>query len=418
MGIDKLRLRADSQSVSATPDPSILRHPPFGLFLSARACTGFAYQMQSVAIGWQVYALTNSAFALGIVGLVQFMPVLLLTLAAGHVADRYDRRRVAQCCQIVEGCAGLTLATGTVSGLLSMTGIYVIVGVIGCARAFESPALSALMPGLVCKEQLQRANAWSASANQTASIMGPAFGGLFYELSPPVAFMVAGVLFLVASLLVALVRVDFSMVRGGSATLKSVFSGVVFIRSNPAILGSISLDLFAVLLGGATALLPIFARDILHTGPWGLGMLRAAPAIGALAMSVVLARHPIRRRSGETMLAAVAIYGLATVVFALSDSLVISLIGLCALGAADVVSVVIRSALVQMRTPDAMRGRVSAVNNLFIGTSNELGEFESGMTAALFGAVPATLMGGVGTVAIAFLWFKLFPTLRAIDRPD
>ncbi len=393
----------------------LLRHRPFALFWSARICSSLAFQMQSVAIGWQVYALTGSALDLGLVGLAQFLPIALLTLAVGHVADRYDRRRIVAACQVVEAAIAVCLALGVGAGWLGAPGIFALVALLGAARAFEAPTLSALMPGLVGEARLQQASAWSASANQTATIIGPALGGLLYALGGSVPFALAAALFLAASTLVRLIRVECPLPHREPATMRSVLSGITFIRQNPAVLGAISLDLFAVLLGGATALLPIFARDILHTGSWGLGVLRAAPAVGALGMSVLLARRPLRRHAGRIMFAAVAVFGLATVTFALSRSLTVSLLALVLLGAADVVSVVIRFALVQIRTPDAMRGRVGAVNMLFIGASNQLGEFESGVTAALLGTVPAALVGGVATIGIALLWMRLFPALRDID---
>ena len=395
---------------------SLLRHRPFVLFWFARVLSSFSYQMQAVAIGWQVYALTHSAFDLGMVGLAQFLPVLLLSLPAGHVADRYDRRLVVRICQMVEALAGIMLVAGIASGRLGVAGVFAIVALIGAARAFEAPTLSALMPGLVTEAQLQQASAWSASANQTASIIGPAFGGLLYAVGAAVPFALAATLYLLASVLVALIRIERATAPREPASLASVFLGIRFIRGNPAILGAISLDLFAVLLGGATALLPVYARDILHTGPWGLGVLRAAPAVGALLMSTALLHRPLRRRAGRVMFAAVIVFGLATVVFAISRSVMLSLGALCVLGAADVVSVVIRYSLVQTNTPDAMRGRVSAVNMLFIGTSNQLGEFESGTTAALLGVVPATVLGGIGTIVVALLWMRWFPALRDVDR--
>jgi MFS family permease len=396
------------------PD-SVIRHPPFAFFWCARVLSSFAYQMQAVAIGWQVYALTSSAFDLGLVGLAQFVPVVLLTLVAGHTADRYDRRRIVQLCQAVECMASLTLATGTAFGWLGVHGIFGIVALVGAARAFEAPTLSALMPGLVSRASLSQASAWSASANQTASIVGPAFGGVLYAVGAPVPFACVAGLYLLAILFVALIRIEHVPPAREPISLQSVFLGIVFIRHNPAILGAISLDLFAVLLGGATALLPIFARDILHTGSWGLGLLRASPAVGALTMSVLLAHRPLRRRAGHIMFGAVIVFGMATIVFALSHSILLSVAALGVLGAADVVSVVVRYSLVQSNTPDTMRGRVSAVNTLFIGTSNQLGEFESGMAAAALGTVPATVLGGVGTIVVALLWMRWFPALREVD---
>jgi MFS family permease len=400
----------------SSPPRSLLRSAPFALFWAARVCTSFGYQMQSVAIGWRVYELTGSALNLGLIGLAQFLPIALLTLPAGHVADRFDRRRVVAVCQAIEAVASLTLALGTLGGWLPVGGIYALVMVAGSARAFESPTLAALMPGLIETEQLQQASALSASANQTATVLGPALGGLLYVFGAAVPFALTAGLFVMASVCVSCIRRMHPTAPREAPTLRSVFSGIVFIWEHPAVLGAISLDLFAVLLGGATALLPIYARDILHTGSVGLGILRAAPAVGALATSLLLARRPLRRHAGRIMFGAVIVFGVATAVFALSHSMAVSLLALATLGAADVVSVVIRFALVQIRTPDEMRGRVSAVNMLFIGTSNQLGEFESGATAALFGTVPAALLGGIGTIVVALLWMRMFPSLRRVDQ--
>ena len=394
---------------------SILRHKPFAFFWFARGFTSIAFQIQGVAVGWQVYALTGSPFYLGLVGLAQFLPMFLLTLAVGHVADRYDRRLVVRLCQIVEGLAAAVLALGSFSGWQSKESILAVVFFAGAARAFEGPTLQALVPGLVPAPIIPRAMAWSASAHQTATILGPALGGLLYTAGPTMAYATAGILFLAASSLIALIHIERTPPDREPVSLQSVFAGVVFIRNHPVILGAISLDLFAVLLGGATALLPVYARDILVTGPWGLGLLRSAPAVGALGMSIFLARHMIEHRVGWIMFGAVAIFGAATVAFALSTSFVLSFGTLVALGAADVISVVIRSSLVQIKTPDEMRGRVSAVNSMFIGTSNQLGEFESGLTGALFGVVPAVLIGGVGTLIVVLIWMRLFPQLLRID---
>jgi len=394
---------------------SVLRHKPFRLYWLARVCSSVAYQMQGVAVGWQVYALTGSVFYLGLVGLAQFLPMFLLTLVVGQVADRYDRRRVAGICQLMEGAALACLALGSHGGWLGKEAILGTVFVIGAARAFEGPTMQALVPGLVEQELIPEAAAWSASANQTASIVGPAVGGLLYVLGPVTVYAVASLLFFAASSLLAAIRGARSSLRREPVTVQSLFAGIAFIRSRPEILGAISLDLFAVLLGGATALLPVYARDILHTGPWGLGLLRSSPAIGALVMSLYLARNPLQRRVGRTMFTSVFIFGLGTIVFALSASFLLSVGSLIVLGAADVISVVIRSSLVQIETPDGMRGRVSAVNSMFVGTSNQLGEFESGVTAALFGTVPAVLIGGVGTLLVVVLWMRFFPRLAAID---
>ena len=395
---------------------SVLRHPAFALFWASRVFSTVAFQMQAVAIGWQVYGLTGSAFALGLVGLAQFVPALALAFVVGPVADRFDRRHIVRLCQAVEGLAIAGLAVAWFTGNLDIGPIFGAIFVIGCARAFEAPTLQALLPGLIPVDLLPRALAWSSTASQTAIICGPAVGGLLYAISPGTVYAVSAALFLVSCCLIGLIRLERVPPRREPVTLASVFAGVAFIRSRPAVLGAISLDLFAVLLGGATALLPIFARDILEIGPWGLGILRSAPALGALFMSLVLAHTPLRGKVGRIMFAAVALFGLATIVFALSTSFWLSLAALVVLGAADSISVVIRLSLVQLETPDEMRGRVSAVNFIFIGTSNQLGEFESGLTAAWFGAVPAALIGGIGTLLVVLIWMRAFPALARRDR--
>jgi len=372
-----------------------------------------AFQMMSVAIGWQIYSITHSAFALGLVGLSQFLPMFMLTLVVGHVADRYDRRTIAFICQAIQGVAALTLCIATWHGSTSQGLIYLIAAIAGSARAFESPSMAALLPNLIPRAQLQYATAWSTSANQTAQILGPAMGGLLYGLGALTVYGAVAVAFIGASVVLSSIKIEQVVRTRTPLTLESLFSGIAFIRRKPVILGALSLDLFAVLLGGATALLPVFARDILNAGPWALGVLRAAPAVGALAGSIYLAHFPLRRRAGTALFGGVIAFGIATIVFGLSRNLYVSLIALAALGASDVISVVVRMSLVQLQTPDDMRGRVGAINSLFIGTSNQLGEFESGMTAGLFGAVPAVLIGGVGTIAVALLWMRLFPGLRA-----
>ena len=405
--------------MSSAPSPrsrDLLSHQPFLLFLGARGFSTFAYQIATVAIGWQIYALTHSAFALGMVGLVQFIPSALLIFATGHAADRYDRKRVVQVCQTVEGLAAAFLAWGNYAGWLNVHEIFAAVAVIGIAKAFESPAASALLPGVTPEGMLQKGTALSSAAFQIAVITGPALGGLAYAVAPGVPYALMAFGWLLAGMLNGAIELDRPVAAKEPPTLDAVFAGVKFVRHSPAILGTISLDMFAVLLGGATALLPIYARDILHTGPWGLGVLRAAPAVGALLMTAVLARHAIQRRAGMRMFQAVIVFGLATVVFALSRMIWLSLIALAIMGAADMVSVVIRISLVQLGTPDEMRGRVGAVNFLFINASNQLGEFESGITAAWFGAMPAAVLGGLGTIIIALLWMKFFPTLRNVER--
>ncbi len=394
---------------------SILHNKAFKSFWCARISTALAYQMLSVAVGWQIYALTNSTFYLGLVGLMQFLPMIALTLIAGHTVDHYDRRLIIRFCQLIESTGLLLLAIGSYGNWLTKENILAIVFIIGAARAFEVPAMQALLPGLVNSELFPRAIALASSSNQTATIIGPALGGLLYAYSPTAVFSLVSVLFLLSSLFISLINVDLTASQREPFSIKSLSAGITFIRSKPAILGAISLDLFAVLLGGATALLPVYARDILFIGPKGLGMLRAAPAAGALLMSAFLAHNPLKKRVGRTMFAAVIVFGIATIVFAISTSFILSLAALIVLGASDVISVVIRSSLVQLQTPDEMRGRVSAVNAMFIGTSNQLGEFESGLTAAWFGVVPSVLLGGIGTIIVAVIWMRSFPELARIE---
>ena len=383
--------------------------------MGSRASSTLAFQVQAVAVGWQIYALTHSTFQLGMVGLAQFLPMVLLNLVVGHVADHYNRRNIVATCQLVECAAATFLALGSFGHWLTVPAIFAAIAIIGAARAFEGPSTQALTPGLVEKSQLPRAMAMMSSFFQTSAIVGPALGGFLYALGPSASYGSAALLFLTGSLATSSIRVAYVVPRREPATLQSIFLGINFIRSRPAVLGAISLDLFAVLLGGATALLPVYAREILRTGPWGLGLLRASPALGALTMSITLARHPIPGRAGKVMFGAVMAFGAATVVFALSRWIPLSMFALFLLGASDVISVVIRQSLVQLETPDAMRGRVSAVNSLFIGTSNQLGEFESGVTAAWWGTVPATVIGGLGSIVVATLWMMLFPDLRKLD---
>jgi len=371
-----------------------------------------ALHMQAVAVGWQLYSLTGSAFDLGLVGLVQFVPTIVLTLVVGHMADRYDRRRVVVICEVAQAAVAVALALGSLGGWLGRDGILALAAMLGAARAFENPARAALVPRLVPLARLPRAIASVTSAGQTARILGPALGGALYGLGAATVYVTVAALFLVGAVLIALVRDGQPGRVPEELTPASLFSGIAFILRHRLLLGLMSLDLFAVLLGGATALLPIYARDILGTGPWGLGLLRAAPAVGALAMSLVLTRRPVERQAGPALLAGVLVFGVATVVFGLSTDLRLSLAALAVVGASDLLSVVIRQALVQIRTPDAMRGRVSAVHSLFTGTSNQLGEFESGLLAALFGPVPAVLIGGVGTLAVLAVWTYRFPELR------
>jgi MFS family permease len=391
------------------------RHPSFALLWASRMLSVVAAQILIVAIGWLIYDITNNPLDLGLVGLFQFLPIVSLTLLVGQVADRYDRRRVVSVCRLIQAAAGIMLAAGTLGGWLDPVTILAIVAATGAARAFEDPTTAALMPGLVPTATFPRAMVLWTMASQVARISGPALGGLLYLFGPATAFVVGAVFFVVAALLALFIRPMDALSVRAPFTLYSVFAGLAFTWRSPLILGSISLDLFVVLLGGATALLPIYARDILQTGPEGLGLLRSAPAVGALMMSLTLTRFPVKRHVGPMLFAAVIVFGLATVVFGISTSLPVSLAALMVLGAANVISVVIRHSLVQLRTPNEMRGRVSAVHSLFTGTSNQLGDFESGLLAALIGTVPAVLVGGIGTVLVALLWMVLFPDLRRVQ---
>ena len=392
-----------------------LLNAPFALYWSSRILVVLALQMQTVAIGWQLYSLTGSALDLGLVGLVQFVPTIVLTLVVGQAADRYDRRLVVVACEIAQAAASAVLALGSFGGWLTRDGILTLAAILGAARAFENPARAAFLPRLVPLAVLPRAIASVTSAGQAARIVGPALGGVLYVLGPTTVYAIVVTLFTLGAVLIACVGDVQGARPPGDVTPSSLFSGIAFILRQRLLLGLLSLDLFAVLLGGATALLPIYARDILATGPWGLGLLRAAPAIGALAASVVLTRRPIGRHAGPALFAGVIVFGLATILFGLSTSLPLSLAALAVLGSVDLLSVVIRHSLVQIRTPDNMRGRVSAVHSLFTGTSNQLGEFESGLLAALLGAVPAVLIGGAGTLLVAILWMLRFPELRRFE---
>ncbi len=395
---------------------TLLTQTPFRLFWFARIFSSLAYQMTSVVIGWLVYEKTGSAYDLGLIGLCQFMPIVLLTFVVGHVADRFNRRLIVASCQIVEAITLGFLTLGAFEGWLSVQTLFIAVFILGGAKAFEHPTMTALLPSVVPNERLTQGLSLATSAFQTATIAGPAFGGLLYGLGVIVPLSLGCILFFCAALCLIFMKSDYVAVKREPLTLKSVFSGVVFIKANPIILGTISLDLFAVLLGGVTSLLPIFAKDVLQTGAWGLGILRSAPAVGALAMSLLLARIQLRNSVGVKMFASVVVFGLATIIFSASTNIILSVIALVVLGASDSVSVVIRQSLVQLSTPDAMRGRVSSVNSLFIGTSNQLGEFESGMVAGLIGAVPAGIVGGIGTFVVVGLWLKLFPQLRHLDN--
>jgi MFS family permease len=397
------------------PD-SVLHHRPFVLFWLSRLALTVGYHMLIVAVGWQLYALTGDPFDLGLIGLIQFVPAMLLFLVVGQIVDRHDRRMVLVACQAIEGIAAATLLIGVLTGKTSRELILSVSFILGIARAFEVTVMQILVPNLVPLPLVPRAVAASATANQAATITGPAIGGFLYAVGASVVFSASLTLFALAAVLTLMIRMERSAPTREPMTLATFFAGFAFMRRSPAILGVISLDLFAVLLGGVTALLPVFARDIFEAGPWALGLLRAAPGAGALAMALALTRWPIEGKAGKLMFAAVACFGLSTIVFALSGNFIVALVSLAVLGASDMVSVVIRMTLVQLGTPDEVRGRVTAVNGLFIGASNQLGEFRAGAMASLIGAVPAVLVGGIGTLIITAIWIKLFPELWRADK--
>ena len=388
----------------------------FALFWGARCLGGIALQMQTVAVGWLVYSLSHSAFALGMIGLMGFLPSVALALVTGHLADVINRRVILLVSYgLMAGCA-VTLIGFTALRITVTWPLYVLALLVGSARAFANPASQALLPNLVRADHLGNAVALSSTAWQLASVAGPALGGVLYAFGGTAVFGAVAGLFLASLLFLALLQTPRQQVPRSQTTWRTLVAGIHFIWARPVIFGAISLDLFAVLFGGATALLPIYARDLYHAGPWGLGLLRSMPALGALTTAGIIAHRPLGRRTGLRMFRAVATFGLATIGFGLSPSLVLALPFLFILGASDMVSVVIRQTLVQADTPDAMRGRVAAVNSVFIGASNELGEFESGTVAALIGTVPSVVAGGIGTLLVVGLWMAWFPELRRRDR--
>jgi MFS family permease len=397
---------------------AVLRHGNLARFAASRFCVTIAWQMLGVAVGWQVYQLTGDALALGLIGLWQFLPFVSLVLVGGHTADRMDRRLILVAAFAVECACVAALLWFTLVGTSSVWPVYAAVGTFGATRAFWAPAGQAILPSLVPREQFPDAVAINAILFQVAVIAGPALGGLLFLLGPEVVYGVCLALFLVALVLMVGARMPRVDREGEEALEQQFLEGVRFVLRERAVLGVISLDLFAVLFGGATALLPIFANDLLHVGPAGLGLLRTAPGAGAALTAGFLALRPIRRHAGAWMFGGVAVYGLATILFGLSTLFPLSLLALVIAGAGDMLSVYIRGILVQLRTPDAIRGRVSAVNSMFIGASNELGEFESGVAARLLGVIPAVLVGGLCTLAVAGVWLRRFPELRRLDQLD
>jgi MFS family permease len=394
------------------------RYPNFRLFMSARFLSIVSSEMISVAVGWQIYGLTHRPLDLGLVGLAQFAPGVALFLIAGHTADRYRRQSILRTCYAAFAVCSAILLVLALRGISTAWPIYAVLLANGAVRAFNGPTGQAFLPQLVKPEHFPNAVTWSASFFQSATILGPMAGGLIYGFagSPAPVFASATVAYCIAVALVSAIRPEVATRKSSVEAVGMILDGLRYIWRSKLILGCMSLDLFAVLLGGAVALLPIFSSDILHTGAWGLGVLRAAPGVGAVGVAILLAHHPLRKKAGLSMLYCVCGFGVFTIVFGLSHSLALSLIALALTGAFDMVSVIVRSTLVQLKTPDEMRGRVSAVNMLFIGASNEVGQFESGLTAQWFGAVPAVILGGAGTIAVVLAWGWLFPSLRKVDQ--
>jgi MFS family permease len=403
---------------TAHSERGVLDNRDFRLYLMGLFVGTLAIQIQSVAVGWQVYNITSSPLALGYVGLAQFLPMAACTLPAGNIADRFERRLIIVIGYLAQAvAAGLFLALSLMK-VSEMGAFYAVLALFASARAFAGPASQSFVPMLVPQDRFPQAVAWSSATSKIAVIVGPAIGGAIYILGPAVAYGVCLILFIVVAMVTTAMRTAsrYYTEEPGVTGVERVAAGIAYVRGNPIILGAISLDLFAVLLGGATALLPIYARDILRVGPEGLGLLRSAPALGAVFLGFLLGRMPIQRNTGVVMFAAVTIFGIATIVFGLSSNFFLSMAALAVLGASDMASVYVRGTVVQLATPDAMRGRVSAVNRLFIGASNELGEFESGVTASWFGTVPSVVIGGIGTLVVVVIGLCLFPSLREIDK--
>ncbi len=407
-----------NQRSSALPARAAFGYPNFRLWMTARFLTALSSEMQAVAVAWQVYALTHRPLDLGLVGLAQFLPGILLFLVSGHTADRIARQRIVQVCSGAFSMCSLLLLGFALHGLTSVYPLYLVLLLNGVVRAFYGPAGQAFLPMLVPENHFPKAVAWSVGVFHAATIIGPMAGGVLYGMTggPGPVYACAAIAYLVGLLLVSAIRVQQKARPPAAASVGMVLEGLKYIWHNKLILGAISLDLFAVLLGGAVALLPVYARDILKVGASGLGLLRSAPGVGAVITAILVAHWPLRERVGAKMLWCVFGFGVMTVVFGLSRNLALSLAALLLAGACDMVSVIVRQTLVQLATPDDMRGRVSAVNMVFIGASNEVGQFESGVTAQWFGAIPAVILGGVGTMAIVLIWARLFPALRHADE--
>jgi MFS family permease len=405
-------------SVGESAPHSILTHRPFAIFWLSRTFSNFANQMQTVAVSWQIYELTKDPRDLGLIGLAQFLPLLALMLVVGHVADRYDRRFVLSISQVADGVAMAILALAAAGGWLSRDLILIVVLLFGCARAFQQPTQSSLLPLVVPASLLSRALAAATSSNRFASIIGPAIGGLLLLVSASLVYAFCALLYFAAAAMTLVLKIQHMPSKREPVTLQTLFAGIAFIWQRPIILGAITLDLFAVVLGGVNAMLPIYASDIFQTGPDGLGYLRLSQAVGELVFSLLLAVWPMRRHAGPIMFVTVAIFGLATIAFGLSTSMAVAMAALAVMGAADTISVVIRQTMIQLGTPNEMRGRVSAVNFLFIGTSNSLGDFRSGLMASWIGVVPSVLVGGIGTLIVVAASLVAFPQLARINNVE
>ncbi|MBX5001282.1 MFS transporter [Rhizobium lentis] len=406
-------------SFSPTGDRfAAFRHSSYTRFFFARFLLSFSQQIVSVAVGWQMYDQTGKAIYLGLIGLVQFLPSLLLILVTGSVADRHNRRAIAALCSLVSALCTLALLVMTATNTFAPWPVFAVLLIFGIERAFMSPAVQSLAPNLVPEHALSNAIAWNSSSWQLAAITGPVIGGLLYGVSASTAYTVAVTFSVLGAALLFMIPKPEQKTTGEAKSWAMILGGFSFIRAEKVVLGAISLDLFAVLLGGATALMPIFARDILTLGPWGLGLLRAAPGLGAIVMAIFLAAYPLKHRAGLYMFIGVALFGVGTIIFGASTNTEVSIAALALMGAADMVSVYVRESLIALWTPDQLRGRVNAVNMVFVGASNELGEFRAGTMASVFGAVPAVIIGGVGTLAVAAIWASSFPKLRSIDTLD
>ena len=399
----------------AHAQPALLRHGPFVRFVYVRIAASVALQVQAVAVGWQMYALTGSSFQLGLVGLVQFIPAVGLFLATGHAADRYDRRWVSAASQAVEATAVAVLAAATADAWLTPALLLAMAFLVGAGRAFEQPSLQSVLPNIVSAPMLPRAIAAANLAAQTAVVAGPALGGALLAVSPTLTFAACAVLWLSSAAVMIGIAMERVIAKREPIKLQTVFSGLVFIWRHGVVLGAITIDLFVVLLGSATALLPVLAHDVYHSGPIGFGALRAAPAAGAIVAALILTHRPITRRVGQMMVATTSVYGIGTILLALSPTFSLAMAALTAVGAADTISMVIRQTLVQLHTPDQMRGRVFAVNSMFTSTSNQLGTFRAGTVAAALGAVPAVLLGGISAIAVVLISAGIFRDLLRAD---